>query len=99
MRPGGSLNTMDIGIQPGFDSPALKKEYRLRAKNKNKYMLAYCHWLVFNKDINQMFSTFVIGMKYNPQVLTVKAFKQGLQDWYSAPQLTSIITAHIQNEG
>jgi hypothetical protein len=23
---------MDIGIQPGFDSPALKKEYRLRAK-------------------------------------------------------------------
>jgi hypothetical protein len=22
MRPGGSLNTMDIGIHPGFDSPA-----------------------------------------------------------------------------
>jgi hypothetical protein len=32
MRPGGSLNTTDIGIQPGFDSPALKKEYRLRVK-------------------------------------------------------------------
>jgi hypothetical protein len=52
-------------------------------ENKNKYMLAYCHWLVFNQvfrsitisfllvghtheDIDQMFSTFVIGMKYNP---------------------------------
>ncbi|ELR24081.1 uncharacterized protein ACA1_152400 [Acanthamoeba castellanii str. Neff] len=73
-------------------------------ENKNKYMLAYCHWLVFNKvfqsitisflpaghtheGINQMFSTFVIGMKYNPWVLTVEAFKQGLQDWYSAPHL------------
>ncbi|ELR15619.1 uncharacterized protein ACA1_377230 [Acanthamoeba castellanii str. Neff] len=73
-------------------------------ENKNKYMLAYCHWLVFNKvfqsitisflpvghtheDIDQMFSTFMIGMKYNPQVLTVEAFKQGLQDWYSAPHL------------
>jgi len=49
-----------------------------RWENKNKYMLAYCLWLVFNKvfqsitisflpvghtheDINQMFSTFVIG--------------------------------------
>jgi hypothetical protein len=70
-------------------------------ENKNKYMLAYCHWLVFNKvfqsitisflpvghtheDIDQMFSTFIIGMKYNPQVLTVEAFIQGfLQDWYS----------------
>ncbi|ELR19692.1 uncharacterized protein ACA1_199760 [Acanthamoeba castellanii str. Neff] len=51
------------------------------------YMLAYCHWLVLNKDIDQMFSTFVIGMKYNPWVMTVKAFKQGLQDWYSAPHL------------
>ncbi len=73
-------------------------------ENKNKYMLAYCHWLVYNKvfrsitisflpvghtheDIDQMFSTFVIGMKYNPQVLTVEAFIQGLQDWYSAPHL------------
>lgn len=34
-----------------------------------------------------MFSTFVIGMRYNPQVLTVEAFMQGLQDWYSAPHL------------
>ena len=34
-----------------------------------------------------MFSTFVIGMKYNPRVLTVEAFIQGLQDWYSAPHL------------
>jgi len=32
MRPGGSLNTTDVGIHPGFDRPALKKEYRLRAK-------------------------------------------------------------------
>jgi hypothetical protein len=73
-------------------------------EKKNKYMLAYCHWLVFNKvfrsitisflpvghtheDIDQMFSTFVIGMKYNPRVLTVEAFIQGLQDWYSAPHL------------
>ena len=34
-----------------------------------------------------MFSTFVIGMRYNPWVLTVEAFMQGLQDWYSAPHL------------
>src|SRR3989344_2188712 len=40
-----------------------------------------------HEDIDQMFSTFVIGMKYNPQVLTVEAFIQGLQDWYSAPHL------------
>ena len=70
-------------------------------ENKNKYMLAYCHWLISNKvfqsmsflpvghtheDIDQMFSTFVVGMAHEPRVTTIPQFVQSLPKWYTIPQ-------------
>lgn len=78
-------------------------------ENKNKYMLAYCHWLVANQvfrsitmsflpvghtheDIDQMFSTFVVGMSHEPRVATVPQFVQNLSKWYTIPQQRPIAT-------
>ena len=71
-------------------------------ENKNKFMLAYCNWLIVNgvfhnihlsflpvghthEDINQMFSTFVVGMHHEPRIASIQQFVISLDKWYNKP--------------
>ena len=39
-----------------------------------------------HEDIDQMFSTFVVGMAHEPRVTTIPQFVQSLPKWYTIPQ-------------
>ena len=71
-------------------------------ENKNKYMLAYCNWLLANgvfrdihisflpvghthEDIDQMFSTFVVGMHHEPRIGSIPQFVNNIDQWYTKP--------------